>query len=189
MSHFTVIFDACVLFSASMRDILLSLATTGFFRARWTEQIQDEWSKSLLAKRPDLDPERIQRIRDNMDKAFPAALVTGYEHHIPGLNLPDTDDHHVLAAAIHSGASAIVTFNTKHFPKNILQKYNIEAQHPDDFFVCIFDLNAGDVCKAIRKQRLRLKKPPVEAEEYLERLKSLGMAHTVELLKENIGAI
>lgn len=43
-SSYTAIFDANVLYSARLRDLLLSLAGTGLFRARWTNMIHDEWS-------------------------------------------------------------------------------------------------------------------------------------------------
>ena len=44
-----------------------------------------------------------------MDKHAEDALVTGYETLIAGLKLPDPDDRHVLAAAIHGRADVIVT--------------------------------------------------------------------------------
>jgi hypothetical protein len=40
---FTVVFDACVLYPASLRDLLLELSTKGIFRARWTDKIHEEW--------------------------------------------------------------------------------------------------------------------------------------------------
>jgi len=47
--------------------------------------------------------------------------------------LPDSGDHHVVAAAIRSKANVIVTFNLKDFPRSIEAEYGIEIQHPDDF--------------------------------------------------------
>ncbi|MGA3400012.1 MAG: hypothetical protein ABSC95_12400 [Acetobacteraceae bacterium] len=41
------------------------------------------------------------------------ALVSGYEHLIEQLTLPDRDDRQVLAAAIHGGATVIVTANLR----------------------------------------------------------------------------
>jgi len=69
------------------------------------------------------------------------SLITGFEHLIASIVLPDADDRHVVAAAIHGGASLIVTFNLKDFPPDRLDPYNLAAQHPDDF---IFDPNSGD---------------------------------------------
>jgi hypothetical protein len=49
------ILDANVLYSASLRHLLIWLAVTEAFDAKWTEAIQDEWTRSLLRDRPDLD--------------------------------------------------------------------------------------------------------------------------------------
>ena len=42
--------------------------------------------------------------------------MTGYEDLIPGLQLPDPNDRHVLAAAIRGHADVIVTMNLRDFP-------------------------------------------------------------------------
>ncbi|WP_345685903.1 hypothetical protein [Novipirellula caenicola] len=63
MSHFTVVYDACVLFPAPLRDLLMQLALTGLFRARWSSMIHDEWTRSVLKVRPDLTVEQLSRTR------------------------------------------------------------------------------------------------------------------------------
>jgi len=100
MNSFTAVLDACVLFSASLRDLLLWLATNGVFRARWSQQLLDEWTRNLLAKRPDVDPARIERTCRFMNAAIMDAMVTGHEPLIAGLDLPDRDDRHVMAKTI-----------------------------------------------------------------------------------------
>ena len=49
--------------------------------------------------------------------------------------LPDEDDRHVLAAAILARADTIVTQNTKHFPKECLDKFGVLCQKADDFLI------------------------------------------------------
>jgi hypothetical protein len=100
MASFTVIFDACVLYPAPLRDLLMNIALTDLFRARWTEIIHDEWTGNLLAKRDDLTKEQLDRTVGLMNKAVPDCLVTNFEDLIPSLALPDENDRHVLAAAI-----------------------------------------------------------------------------------------
>ena len=104
-THFTVVYDACVLYPAPLRDFLVRLAVTGAFRARWTEAIHDEWVRNLLANRADLSREKLERTVALMNQAVPDCLVEGYELLIGGLDLPDPDDNHVLAAAIRCDAS------------------------------------------------------------------------------------
>ena len=115
MAAFIVFYDANVLYPAELRNILMYLARTRMFRAKWSADVQEEWISSLLKRRPDLTREKLERTRRLMDLAVPDVLVTGYEHLIPGLVLPDEKDRHVLAAAIHCGASVIVTFNLHDF--------------------------------------------------------------------------
>ena len=83
MSYFTALFDACVLYPAPLRDLLMHLALTDLFRAKWTDAIHDEWMRSVLESRPDLSRERLQRTRDLMDAHVRDCLVAGYEELIP----------------------------------------------------------------------------------------------------------
>ncbi len=70
--------------------------------------------------------------------ARPRSEVTGHESLIGHLELPDPDDRHVLAAAIHAEAAPIVTLNLKDFPEHALKHHNISALHPDDFLLSLF---------------------------------------------------
>lgn len=108
MANFTVVYDANVLYPAPLRSILMYLATTGLFRAKWTLDIHEEWIRNLLSNREDLSREQLLKQRDLMIQAIPDSLVTGYEPFIQELDLPDADDRHVLAAAIHAGAQVII---------------------------------------------------------------------------------
>jgi hypothetical protein len=110
-SSFTAVYDACVLYPAPLRDFLMWLGLSGRFRARWSAQIHDEWKRNLLRNRGDLSGEQVDRTSALMDQAIPDGLVSGHEVIIEGLTLPDSDDRHVLAAAIRCNASVIVTFN------------------------------------------------------------------------------
>ena len=122
MATFTVMYDACVLYPAPLRDFLPRLALTELFRARWTETIHAEWMASVLADRPDLTRAQLERTRALMNAAVPDCLVEGYHSLIAGLTLPDPRDRHVLAAAIRAGAGAIVTFNQE-IPRSLLRGY------------------------------------------------------------------
>ena len=61
MANFTVIYDACVLYPAPLRDFLLWLAVTDLFKARWTDDIHDEWIRNVLKNRPDLSLEQLTK--------------------------------------------------------------------------------------------------------------------------------
>lgn len=92
-----------------------------------------------------------------MNKAVPDCLVSGYESLIDGLQLPDQNDRHVLAATIRSGSQAIVTWNLKDFPQVDLAPYGIEAVSPDEFILDLLELAAGRVIASVIEQAKSLK--------------------------------
>lgn len=67
MVTFTVLYDACVLYPAPLRDLLMRIALNDLFRARWTDQIHEEWIRNLLKQRLDLTPEQLNRTRELMN--------------------------------------------------------------------------------------------------------------------------
>lgn len=184
MAAFTVIYDACVLHSPSVRDLLIRLALTGKVRARWTDEILEETFRSILERRPDLSMTNLERTRDLMNRSVPDCLVTGHMPLIGGLSLPDPDDRHVLAAAIVAGAQVIVTFNLGDFPRNILGAYNVEARHPDDFVMDPIGLAPGVVVNVIIEQARGLKNPPCTVAGLLDELQLQGLVQSVAKLRD-----
>jgi predicted nucleic acid-binding protein len=162
----------------------MEMSSMGLFRAKWTDDIHDEWISSLLKNRSDLSREKLIRTRDLMNQAVADCLVRGYEPLISGLDLPDKDDRHILAAAIHCNADAIITFDLKDFPLADLAQYGIEPQHPDDFVFHQFGINEASVLNAARRCRARLKNPPREADQYLVALERCGLPQSVDRLRE-----
>lgn len=154
------------------------LAVNDVFKAKWTEQIQDEWIYHLLENRQDLDPAKLDRTRQLMNEHVQDALVTGHEYLIDVLELPDPDDRHVLAAAIHGKADAIVTLNIRDFPADQLGPLGIEAIKPDAFITYQFDLDLPRTARAIREHRESLQNPPMTVEEYIESLERSGLVFT-----------
>jgi len=185
---FVVLYDACVLYPAPLRDLLVRLANTGIVRARWSEPILDECFRSILKNRPDLKPEALQRTRELMTQAVADCIVTGFEDLIEGLELPDPNDRHVLAAAILAGAQAIITLNLGDFPDGKLAPYNVEAKHPDDFVLDAIDLAPGLVTTAVSLQASSLRNPPRTVGELLDILRDQGLVRSVAKLRELFGA-
>jgi predicted nucleic acid-binding protein len=180
---FTAVLDACVLYPAPIRDLLLHIASFELFKPKWTDTIQDEWKRNLLINRPDLKEEQLQRTIDEMNKAFPDSNIRNYEVLISSLKLPDKDDRHVLASAIRCNADVIVTSNLKDFPTTYLQQFDIEPQHPDPFISSLIDLNPDRCLSAFHRQVSFLKNPPLKAEQVLIKLESSGLIETAKKLK------
>ncbi|WP_371405085.1 PIN domain-containing protein [Kribbella sp. NBC_00662] len=180
---FIVIYDANVLYPNSLRDLLIRVAQAGLVRARWTEQILDETFRDLKENRPDLDPAKLDRTRELMNKAIRDVLVTDYEPLIDVLDLPDADDRHVLAAAIKANAQVIVTENTKDFPQKTLASWNIEAQAADDFVLDLIDLNQQAVYAQVQRMADAWRNPPGTVEDVLDSLEHLGLIGSVAALR------
>lgn len=177
------VLDACVLYSAPLRDLLMQLAVEGLYQARWSAQIHEEWMRNVLKSRPDLTEAQLLRTRTLMDAHAQDSLVEGHEPLVPGLVLPDPNDRHVLAAAIHARAGVIVTFNEKDFPAEVTASHGVTVEAPDTFILDLVDLDPEAVQQAVRKIRKRLRHPPQSAEEYLATLERQGLVETAAWLR------
>jgi predicted nucleic acid-binding protein len=184
VASFTVVYDACALYPAPLRDLLLRIAISGVVRARWSEDILDEMTRAILRQRSDLDAQQLARTRERMCDAVPDCLITGYEKLTPGITLPDPDDAHVVAAAIRAGAQAIVTFNLRDFPDHDLEGGNIEAKHPDEFVLDSIHLAPGAIIQIITEQAAALKNPPQTVDDVLETLRCNGLVRSVAALRD-----
>ena len=198
MSNFTVVFDACVLVPMHLRNLLMWMASSELFRAKWSADIHDEWirnvvkirkNKGATAKELSELETRIEETRKDMDLAVRDALVTGYEEIAKTLTKTSKEDRHVVAAAIVGGAELIVTYKLKDFSKSELSKYNLEAIHPDDFLWDQADLDPEKCLFLIKQSRMHLKKPTISVEEYLAILTKLDLKKFVSFLKDNTSKI
>lgn len=137
----------------------------------------------MLEARAEVTAANLERCCRLMNAAVPDCLVTGHESLIPNLSLPDPDDRHVLAAAIHAGAESIITFNLKDFPEDQTGPHGVSAIHPDTFLARLLDGFEHEVCLALRNQRGLLKNPPKTVSEHLTTLEKVGLVQSVALLR------
>jgi predicted nucleic acid-binding protein len=183
LANFTGFLDASVLYPAPLRDLLLELAVADLYRAKWSDAVHEEWIRAVLKNRPDLTHAQLARTRTLMNLHARVALVTDFERLIDVLELPDPDDRHVLAAAIKGRADLIVTFNLKDFPADELDRWGIEAQHPDEFLTHQFHLSQPVFLQAVKTVRQRLQNPPTSVENYLDTLRAQGLLATVKAIE------
>lgn len=179
MSVLTAFLDANVLFPAAMRSVLLELARKKTFRLLWSERVHEEWTRNLAQRFPNIPAEKIVRLRALMEGYVNDATVTGYEPLMSALSLPDPDDHHVLAAAIHGGASIIVTSNLRDFPETALAPHGIAAMTADQFALHLFTLDREAVLEALAADRSDMRNPPLAADAYLDALAHSGLSEFV----------
>ena len=183
-ARYTALLDACVLYPLAMADALMSLATAGFFAAKWTTEIEGEWIRSLEQNRPDLVGKLSVR-RDGMREAVPDWEIpkAAWSSLASGIVLPDPGDAHVLAAAIAGHADCIVTANLKDFPASALVAYGIELIDPDTFIINQWDLDPVNAIAAFKRMRARRKKPQSSPEDFAYALEVGGLPTTADRLR------
>jgi hypothetical protein len=79
MEDIVAVYDACVLYSAPLRDLLMRVAVADLCRAKWIEQIHREWMPNVLEDYAQITQAQVERIRQLMDTHVRDSLVTGYE--------------------------------------------------------------------------------------------------------------
>ena len=179
-----IVLDACVLYPASLRDLLLTLAALDAFDVAWTDEILEEVRRNVVADHPDIDPNRFaSHTLGAMRTAFPDAAVTGYENLTRTLD-NDPKDRHVAAAAIAAGAAAIVAENVRDFQSSMLEAAGIEVLTTGDLIARLLDMDAGVVVSAVEHLSRRWTRPARSVAEILELLAvHPTMGHAVDRLR------
>ena len=177
--------DANVLYPARLRDLLIRLAITGLYQARWSEQILDECFDNVIEDRPDLTPAQLARTRRHMTTALPDACVSGYEGRIDEFGLPDPDDRHVLAAAVVAGASLLVTDNLDDFPTERIPE-GLRVVSTDEFVLELASDDLDIIVDVVETQAAGLVNPPMTASELLDGLEAVGLVQSVAVLRSAI---
>lgn len=164
----------------------MSLHVAGLYAAKWTTQIEQEWTSNLLKDRTDLSAEQLETTCQTMHRVVRDWQITNHEPLIEGLSLPDSKDRHVLAAAIRGHADCIVTSNLNDFPKDYLAGFDIEVIHPDDFLALQLDLDEIRVLKVFKSMRVRLERPAMSPEAFIENLAKVRLTRTSAKLAESL---
>jgi predicted nucleic acid-binding protein len=134
-------------------DTLLRLADEpAFYTPRCSSDILKEL-KTTLHKFGYTEPQIEHRI-DQMQSAFPAALVEGYKHLLTSMK-NNPEDRHVLAAAVRCGANGIVSNNKKHFPDEVLAEFDLECLTADEFIEHQYHLNPDLFINVLKQQGCR----------------------------------
>ena len=124
------------------------------------------------------------RLREQMERAFPWAMVTGYEPIVA--SMPNhVKDRHVVAVAVQAGAQVIATTNIKNF-KPIPS--GIEAQTADVFLCNLFNLDSSALIAVLVEQAEDLRNPPVSLTDLLAHL-ARHVPRFVGRVREHIWAV
>jgi predicted nucleic acid-binding protein len=159
MSSFGVLLDANVLYPAVLRDTLFRAAQAGLFRMILTDEILEEVRRNLV-KNGECAEDRAERLISTIKWVFERNMIEQEYADIIPVMTNHEGDRHVLAAAVVCRAEVIVTFNLRHFPKEALAPYQIEAMHPDAFLCDLLETNISVMQKVLFEQAQALHNPP-----------------------------
>ena len=185
IGRYSAFLDANVLHPAFLRAALLWFADERLLRPVWSADVLAEWRRSIKRRHEDADDAKIDQLQSKFVDHFPDAEVTGYEPFIKGLNLPDPDDRHVLAAAVVGRCNGIITTNLKHFPMETVGVFGMDVVHPDDFVVNVIDLDENRALAALRRHRAAMTQSNPTAEEYLARFERSGLIQSHQRLQNH----
>lgn len=172
MATFPALFDTNVLFGFHLNDIILGMAERGLFRPLWSDQILAELSDNLIEH--GLPTANAGRRISAMQRAFPDAMVSGYEDLIENMT-NNPKDRHVLAAGIRANCEVLVTFDLPGFPEDSVAAYDIEIVHPDKFLLDQLDLYPGPTVGVLHQLISDYSSPKLEMEDLLVRLADAGV--------------
>jgi predicted nucleic acid-binding protein len=138
-ADYKVLLDANVLANYAVCDLYLRLAEKPrLLLPKWSEKILAEVYKTHTEKLG-WDKELADSFQHVLKANFPEAIITGYEKLIPVMT-NDEKDRHVLAAAVREKLDIIITFNLRDFKNEDLEKWNIKAEHPQDYMLTLYSM-------------------------------------------------
>jgi PIN domain len=176
MAPTRVLIDACVLYDAAVRDLLLRLGIAGLIEPIWSARILDECFTALGRNRPDLTIPQMESLRAAMSRAFPMAEFPAGSYSVV---LPDPNDVHVVGSAVAGDASLICTYNLTDFPALALHPHGLVASHPDALALTILEADEHAVLTVLVDHVRALRRPPTTLDRLLATLDARGLIRFV----------
>jgi hypothetical protein len=172
--------DANVLVPLHLRNLLLTVAEVGLYRARWSDPLLAEVRRALKEKLAHATDAQIDHLFAEMNQHFAGARITGFEPLIPVMDNAE-EDRHVLAAAVSVGAARIVTFNRADFQSALLDDHDLLVVSPDDFLSELMDQAPHGMVEAFHRQVSSYVRRPMTVSLLLDRLSEPVPALVAEL--------
>jgi predicted nucleic acid-binding protein len=183
---FFALLDACVLYPASLRDTLLRFASADFYVPMCSQRILDEAERNLVADGV-MSADDARRLRAKMTAVFADGLIADDAIvHLETTMTNDPKDRHVLAAAVASETQTIVTHNVTDFPARALAPWDVQAQHPDEFLLGLFNIHPDLAAAMIVRQAQALRSPPLTPRDVLAALDVAGAPRFAEAVASRL---
>jgi predicted nucleic acid-binding protein len=168
MANHDALLDASVIIPAPLNDTLLLAAEDRLYRVVRSDDTLEEVERNLAAAGLTTPAQAARRIAA-MRRAFPRSAATGCRSLIERMtNHPK--DRHVVAAAVATGVTVIVTINLRDFREKALAPHGIVAQLPDEFLLARDDRAADRMTAIVARQASILRQPSMTPLDVLDHL-------------------
>jgi predicted nucleic acid-binding protein len=178
-----VFFDACVIVPITLTNVLLTAAEEGLVRPSWSPEVVGEAVEALLELFPDMTEARARRRFSRMDEFFAGASVEPDMSVVAGLNWPDPDDRHVVAAAVAAEAPYLITNDRTGFPEELMGQFNITVLTQDELLLRLINDDEDAMIDVVRLVAQRLDRPPLTVEEILAALERADAPRFAEAMR------
>lgn len=156
-ADYKVLLDSCVLANYPVCNLFLRLAEKPrMILPKWTEDILEEVHRTHTEKLG-WDKDLADSFQNAVKEAFPEAMINDYHPLIPAMTNQEKD-RHVLAAAVREKLDIIITFNLRDFKKEHLEKWGINAMHPQEYLITLYEMNPAGVMSRITDISLKQRK-------------------------------
>lgn len=176
--------DANVFVATWTLDVLLTLADRGAVEPVWSEAVLDEARGAVNRVHGTNGGARYIAAAEC---AFPYAMTEPDEGDFAGVELPDQDDRHVVAAALAGGCDVIVTYNVRDFPEEALAPLGLRALRPDDFLMEVAAADPDGAVAAVRSLVAVKKRPPRTMGEEIEGLRANMLGRFADFVEQALG--
>ncbi len=182
--------DACVLYPYSVRDILMQFAVDDFYQVKWSSKVEEEMVRNIEKNNPHLKG-KLSKTVQLMRAAIPDYSANANTETIDKVKKSRTDvkDVEILAAAIDSECTHLVTANLKDFDTEFASRHGVQIIHPDRFLSELVDQNLKQSVESLATIVRRLKNPPRAKEDYCSALKKNGLVNLAKKLWSAAGNI
>jgi hypothetical protein len=95
----------------------------------------------------------------------------------------------VVAAAVASRASVIITWNVRDFPTAELRRWSLRKQTPDVFLTDLYGQVPDLIIQTTRKARHNLRRSKVSAEDFLDALRRQKLVSFTSKIEQHLATL
>ena len=181
--------DTNSLYGQLGRDLLLTFRERGLVDVYWSEYVLGELIRARARIR-NASTAKVAYLIATIRQAFPTAIIPDTVIDVPAVNpspFPDPADVAIVAGAIACKASAIITANTRDFPRAAIQPYGLQTVSLDEVLAAAVEDAPVEAREAIDRFLRARHRPRYTPEGLAHRLTAIGMPGSAATLRALYG--